>query len=285
MTDTGNQTQVTEQIRELLDHWTVGLAEVVASMADQKPEVRWEAAGTPPAGPDLLWWEQPFQIVPGAVVWVATPRSTWEYAGTLTLKAAGLETVETNEARNTWLEILGQSLSSLARSIGGVMGREVSCEAGAERGPEATPEAGASVSVTFGAVQQTPLWIGFSPKLVALLSRPSTGDGAEAHAGPADAGGGAVPSGRGDIPPTMDLLLDVELPVSVSFGKTEIPMKDVLKLTMGSIVELNRTVNEPVEVLVNHCLIARGEVVVVEGNYGVRIQQIVSRQDRLRSVR
>ncbi|MCX6632564.1 MAG: hypothetical protein NTW28_33585, partial [Candidatus Solibacter sp.] len=104
---------MTQQIRDLLDQWTVGLAEVVASMADQKPEVRWEASGTPPSGPDLLWWEQPFQIIPGAAVWVATPASTWEYAGTLTLKAAGLETVETNEARNTWLEILGQSLSTL----------------------------------------------------------------------------------------------------------------------------------------------------------------------------
>jgi flagellar motor switch protein FliN/FliY len=49
-------------------------------------------------------------------------------------------------------------------------------------------------------------------------------------------------------------------------------------------VELNRAVSEPVEVIVNNCVIARGEVVVVEGNYGVRIQQIVSRQDRLRSV-
>ena len=67
----------------------------------------------------------------------------------------------------------------------------------------------------------------------------------------------------------MDLLLEVELPVSISFGKTELRMKDVLKLTTGSIVELNRGVNEPVEVLVNHCLIAPGEVVVVEGNYGV----------------
>ena len=285
MTASGDQNQVTEQIRGLLDHWTAGLAEVVASMADQKPEVRWEATGTPPAEPDLLWWEQPFQIVPGAAVWVATPRSTWEYAGTLTLKAAGLETVETNEARNTWLEILGQSLSGLARSIGGVLGREVACEAGAERAPEANPETGASVSLTFGETPQAPLWIGFSPKLVALISHPAGGDSVEAHTGPADAGGDAVHAGRGDIPPTMDLLLDVELPVSVSFGKTEIPMKDVLKLTTGSIVELNRGVNEPVDVLVNHCLIARGEVVVVEGNYGVRIQQIISRPDRLRSVR
>jgi flagellar motor switch protein FliN/FliY len=61
-------------------------------------------------------------------------------------------------------------------------------------------------------------------------------------------------------------------------------MKDVLKLTTGSIIELDRNVNEVVEVLVNKALIARGEVVVVEGNYGVRIQQIANRQDRLRSV-
>ena len=83
----------------------------------------------------------------------------------------------------------------------------------------------------------------------------------------------------------MELLLDIEMPVSISFGKTQLPMKDVLKLTTGSIIELDRGISEPVEVLVNHCLIARGEVVVVEGNYGVRIQQIASRQDRLRSVR
>jgi flagellar motor switch protein FliN/FliY len=120
---------------------------------------------------------------------------------------------------------------------------------------------------------------------VALISHPAGGDVGEGPTGPLDAGADTARTARSDIPPTMDLLLDVELPVSVSFGKTEIPMKDVLKLTTGSIVELNRGVNEPVEVLVNHYLIARGEVVVVEGNYGVRIQQIISRQDRLRSVR
>jgi flagellar motor switch protein FliN len=61
-------------------------------------------------------------------------------------------------------------------------------------------------------------------------------------------------------------------------------MKDVLKLTTGSIVELNRGLNDHVEVLVNHCLIACSEV-EVEGNYGIRIQEIASRTDRLRSLR
>jgi flagellar motor switch protein FliN/FliY len=83
----------------------------------------------------------------------------------------------------------------------------------------------------------------------------------------------------------MELLLDVDLPVSISFGKAQLALKDVLKLTTGSIVELNRGVNDQVEVLVNQCLIARGEVVVVDGNYGVRIQEIASRQDRMRSLR
>ena len=84
---------------------------------------------------------------------------------------------------------------------------------------------------------------------------------------------------------TFDLLLDVEMPVSVSFGKAQVPLKDVLKLTTGSIVELNRAIAEPVDVVVNNCVIARGEVVVVEGNFGVRIQHVVSRSERLRSLR
>ena len=92
----------------------------------------------------------------------------------------------------------------------------------------------------------------------------------------------------GDMPKnsgTLDLLLDVELPVSVSFGKTQMPLQQVLKWTSGSIVELESTVNEPVEVVVNNCVIARGEVVTIEGNFGVRIHQVISRQERLRTLK
>jgi flagellar motor switch protein FliN/FliY len=83
----------------------------------------------------------------------------------------------------------------------------------------------------------------------------------------------------------MDLLLDVELPVSVSFGRAQLFLKDVIKLTTGSIIELNRSIYEPVDVIVNNCVIARGEVVVVEGNFGVRVHEVVSRQERLRTLK
>jgi flagellar motor switch protein FliN/FliY len=82
----------------------------------------------------------------------------------------------------------------------------------------------------------------------------------------------------------LEILLDVEMPIAISFGRANLPLKDVMKLAAGSIVELNRTVAEPVEVIVNDCVVARGEVVVVDGNYGVRLTEIVSRQERLRTV-
>ncbi|MBS1858046.1 MAG: flagellar motor switch protein FliN [Acidobacteria bacterium] len=279
-------------VRALLDQWTASLVQVLEAMTDQKAEVRWESGITLAADPEALWWEQPFQISREAIAWVAAPQATWEHAGSVTLKAAGLDTVEIAEARNTWLEILGQSLGAMARSIGGLVGQEVTCDPGAERAPARPPENGAAVAIRLGETALTPLWVGLSPALASLVCNPpaSTAASAEIEARPS---AGAVARHDNDDddsagaarPPAMDLILDVELPVSISFGKTELPMRDVLKLTTGSIVELNRGVNDPVEVLVNHTLIARGEVVVVEGNYGVRIQQIASRLDRMRSLR
>ena len=82
----------------------------------------------------------------------------------------------------------------------------------------------------------------------------------------------------------IDLLLDVELPVSISFGNSEMQLKDVLKLGAGSVIELDKSVNDPVTVIVNHKPIAKGEVVMVDGNYGVRILEVDSTADRIRSL-
>src|SRR5579872_1623180 len=90
-----------EPVRRLLGQWAETLAQVLESMTDSKPQIEWQpAAGAPPES-EMLWWEQAFQIAPSQPVWIAAPREVWEYAGTLTLKAAGLENVEAGEARNT----------------------------------------------------------------------------------------------------------------------------------------------------------------------------------------
>lgn len=82
----------------------------------------------------------------------------------------------------------------------------------------------------------------------------------------------------------LDLLLDIQLPVVVRMGQTEMQMGELLKLTPGSILELNRSADAPVELLVNGKLIAKGEVVVVDGNFAFRITDIDSRAARIRSL-
>lgn len=275
-----------ENARRTLDGWAQSLADAIAAMTDIRPEVEWRPAGAPAeAAPDeLLWWEQPFHGAPDLCVWIAAPRTLWEHAGRITLLAAGLETVAEAEARNTWFEILGQSLGVMARGLGAVFGHEVTCDPGVERSGDREIGAWASVTMRFPDAAPPPLHIGIGARLLASLTSPPGAATASENAAdaPPPLDSESAPTLRSK---TMELLLDVDLPVSISFGKTQIPLKDVLKLTTGSIVELNRGVNDQVEVLVNQCLIARGEVVVVEGNYGVRIQEIASRQDRLRSLR
>lgn len=82
----------------------------------------------------------------------------------------------------------------------------------------------------------------------------------------------------------MDRLLDVEMDVTVRFGITTMPLRDVVRFGIGSMIELNRTIDEPVELLVNNFSFARGEVVVVDGYYGVRITEIGSPEERSRTL-
>lgn len=82
----------------------------------------------------------------------------------------------------------------------------------------------------------------------------------------------------------LELLLDIPLKVSVILGRTKRPLKEVLSLTPGAIVELSAQVNEPVEILVNGTLIARGEVVAVNENFGVRITDIISPRERIQQL-
>ncbi len=80
----------------------------------------------------------------------------------------------------------------------------------------------------------------------------------------------------------IELILDIPVQLTVELGRTRIPIKDILQLAQGSIVELDGLAGEPLNVLVNGCLIAQGEVVVVNDKFGLRLTDIVSPSERLR---
>jgi flagellar motor switch protein FliN/FliY len=83
----------------------------------------------------------------------------------------------------------------------------------------------------------------------------------------------------------VDMLLDIELEVAIELGKTNIAIKNVLDLAPGSLVELDRLAGEPVDLLVNNKVVAKGEVIVIDENFGVRIISLVSPEERIRSLR
>ena len=89
---------------------------------------------------------------------------------------------------------------------------------------------------------------------------------------------------QGDATKNLDILMDVKLQLTVELGRAVLPIKKVLELTRGSIIELEKVAGEPVELYANGKLIAYGEVVVIEDNFGLRITSITNPDERLKGL-
>lgn len=87
-----------------------------------------------------------------------------------------------------------------------------------------------------------------------------------------------------DEPHGMEFLLDIPLDITVELGRTRMPIGDLLKLSQGSVVELNKLINQPLDIFVNQKLMAQGEVVVVNEKFGVRLSHIISPGERVKGL-
>ena len=274
----------TPEIRQwLAEEWAGHFARSIEAVAEEKPAVAIEPPAPDPdepsGDPAILWWRQEFSFASGAACWFGARNESWDVVGRRILKAAGVAEEDPEGVRATYLEILQQSLSSLAQSLSVRLETEITCSGGSEAAPDCDSSERLLARFAFGDAECRIVAL-FPAAFVSAV----TGGLASRSSDPALTTPQSALTVAGKSV-SMDLLLDVELPVSVSFGRAELPLKDVLKLTTGSIIELNRSVSEPVEIIVNNCVIARGEVVVVEGNFGVRIRQVISRQERMRTLK
>ncbi len=87
------------------------------------------------------------------------------------------------------------------------------------------------------------------------------------------------------LDPKLELLYDLQLPVSIELGRTNMLIRDILRLGRGSVIEFDKLVSEPVDVLINGKKVAEGEVVVIDKHFGIRITTLVDPSDRLRNLR
>lgn len=200
-----------------------------------------------------------------APLWIVASEEAWSEVASAAVAGAGIEDADADLRKQTWQELISQAANPLIADRTQDPAVKLSMEEAPAAPAEEVGEVFA-VELTFGTKT-------FARFYVALTAALLEAFGGKAETAPQE------PETR--VPPTLDRLLDVELPLSVSFGRTHVPVHDILKLSSGSIIELNCPANDLVEIIVNNCMIARGEVVVIEGNYGVRIREIISRSERM----
>jgi flagellar motor switch protein FliN/FliY len=157
---------------------------------------------------------------------------------------------------------------------------------------------GKPVGLQFAELRQVEAADGFAPHAVAIAIGHLTVDGvprakmaltipASARDEAVQAAGAAVevgPDASAKTAPGLEMILDISMPVTVELGRTRMLIRDILALGPGSVIELDKLAGEPVDLLVNDRPIAKGEVVVIDENFGVRLTQISHATDRLRSL-
>ncbi|HLP42665.1 MAG TPA: flagellar motor switch protein FliN, partial [Fibrobacteria bacterium] len=202
-------------------------------------------------------------------------------------------------------ELGNQVLGSICTALGGKHGTSVSASQArtVPLDPAAPPfpiEGAVLVEADLAVegAEPTPFWVLLSQRLAESLaggsadSSSSTDNDADSQS---SSGGGALaasddfdqgPSRKtSDEPPNIQMLLDINLNVTIELGRTRLSIRKILELGPGSIIELDRLAGEPVDLLVNDKVVAKGEVVVVDEYFGIRIISLVSPEERIKQLR
>ena len=216
--------------------------------------VSWSDDGADQNPSDLIWWSWSLSIDSACRVVAGASWATWK-------EICGLE-AEVAPAD------FGGVIQSAARNR---FGSEVTCGAAESSEEPAREWTSASFSIESAPAADMSIHVSISPSLEAAVGGAATNtEGTE----------------KQDLAPRLgvanhsaDILMHVEMPVTIILGCTTMRLKDLLKLTDGSVVELDQMLDEEVEVRVNNCVIAYGEVVAMDGNYAVRILRMAPAQN------
>lgn len=260
--------------QQIVDRVVAQLADVLATTAGQT------VRPLPAVGGGAIDWQVPLTIG-GAVDASLTLGLTDTAANRVTALVLMAEGAQSEaDIADTLREIVTQATAAYVQEAQG----RVTLAVGAPRRESATPPPGAwqhDLVMDGDEPPRVAFWL--PPSAATTTSAPTEPTRAPAVAGPSShhtgPQSGAASGGR-----NLDVVLDLELPITVRFGETRLTLDALSRLGPGSLIDLERSPDEPVELLVNGRLVARGDVVVVGGCYGVRVRDVVSTADRLRTL-
>ena len=265
--------------------WAEGICKSLALLNPNAGEFTLEARGTDPAGwrtwADPVWIAFSCDIAEAAEISAGCSGEVLQQLGRLAL--GGAEDAD-GLASEAYRELISQAMAAVGAALQIQSGAEKQFAGGVDVPEPADTSLGVEFWFEIGGEKCSVVLALNAPFLEAALGDRAGGETAvetetesPAEDAPADELGGVARR-------NLEMLLDLEMEVAISFGQTEMLLKDVLKLSVGSIVELQCQASDPVEVLVNDTVIARGEVVVVDSHYGVRITDVSSRRERIQSI-
>jgi flagellar motor switch protein FliN/FliY len=241
----------------LLEHWIEAFSETLETFSGRKHDV---VAGSPaPPAEGLLFWQQSFHPPVGpALVIAMEPSAAPQFAAIMGIEAAGAE-----ETRSTCGELLTNTGCHLAQQLGSGAGMDLDGYPGVFCEHNGAPGLLHEVKVSSGGAPVGRLWVGFTAQL-SEFCQPKSAVAAAPTAPAAQTG-------------MHDALLDMSMPLVVSLGRVNITLEHAFQLTTGALLELGCTADDPAELMVNGIPFARGHVVIVNGNYGLQITQLLQR--------
>jgi flagellar motor switch protein FliN/FliY len=198
------------------------------------------------------------------------------------------------ERRDAYEELLRQVLGQVATSLKQAAGAEVEVKPCGNEAPSWAEASRLAIRITGGKLRPIQMTLLVSAELVKSLGARAEVKAPHPPAQEAPRAIPAAPTAEPAIPPkpeapagrssNLELLLDVKLDATIRFGQKPMLLREILELLPGTAVALDRQVQEPVELLVGGRVVAHGDVVIVDGNYGIRITEILSPQQRIESL-
>jgi len=255
-------------LNKFAQEWCEAFSRVCEMVTGEKPELSW-SPDEPASAPDEdaaeghFWWNHVIASDQTQYpVWIATPRETWSTI------VATLDPSSDEEGQQAYSDILAQALMAVAQEIAAERRSKLTVPSAQPKDPRQPGDLEfRTIHIQLNRESLGGIMVGVDAKFISASEPAAQPIAAEPEPEPANS--------------VFERLIDLELPVSVVLGRTTLPIREVLKITPGSLIELGHQVGDPVELVVENAVVARGEVVAVHGNYGVRIHQLISRQERM----
>jgi flagellar motor switch protein FliN/FliY len=250
--------------------WAESFVSVLESMTAQRPTIAVRPSTSAGWEEGLAWWGQKLSILEQPSFWIGAPAKSWDALGRLILSALGVEDPAENDIEATCRDVLAQTSAMVAAQLTSQFGDEITgggSLAGSQPGAIAAPVFTWSLDAGSMSMQGAAVWAeaflqrcsAFTPTVAAA------GSGSEESS---TTSGGETPQ-LGGRP--ADSIPRLDLRVVFMLGSTTLPLREIFKLNIGSVIELNHPAIEPAEVVIHGRVVARGQVVVVNGNYGLKI--------------